>query len=70
MTCMISDTVLLILLFISAPHTVLQRGKKYKDNEPDSDDHSRIWSIVGVRIECYMLGHVELIQGHIGRGAK
>ena len=63
---MISNTVLFILLFISAPHTVLQEGKKFTDNEPDSVHHSRIWFIVGVRIECYMRGHVALIEGHIG----
>ena len=70
MTFMISNTVLFILLFISAPHTVLQECKKYTDNEPDSVDHSRIWFIVGVRIECYIRGHVELIEGYIGQGAE
>ena len=42
-------------LFISAPHTVLQEGNKFKDNEPDLVDHSRIWFIVGVSIECYSI---------------
>ena len=43
------------LLFISAPHTVLQEGNKFKDNEPDLVDLSRIWFIVGVSIECYSI---------------
>ena len=58
------------LLFISAPRTVLQEGKNFTDNKLDPTDDSRIWFIFGIRIKCHMQGHVELIEGYIGRGAK